>query len=245
DDEMRKILKDEGIKILTGVTASEIKKTGKNHFRLEFSIDDVSKTIEGTHLLIATGVTPNTLGLNLEAAVIETDSSGLIKVNNKLETNINRVYALGDVKGGPAFTHISYDDYRIVFKNIIQNQNLTTDSRLIPYVMFTDPELAGVGISETEAKTKGLNYKTAAYPVSYIARAIETNETRGLMKVLIEAESGKILGCSILGPEAGEIMSMIEIAMMGGLHYTKLKDAVFAHPTLAESLNSIFNKIND
>jgi pyruvate/2-oxoglutarate dehydrogenase complex dihydrolipoamide dehydrogenase (E3) component len=237
-DELRKILEEEGIQILTHVTVKNIKKIKKDQIKVEFG----NKSIQGTDLLIAAGVEPNTSSLNLAAAGIETDEKGYIKVNNKLETNVSGVFALGDVKGGPAFTHISYDDYRIVYGNITKTKFATTE-RLIPYVLFTDPELARVGITEQEAKSKNLNYKTAIYPMSYVARAIETGETKGIMKAVIDAKTEKILGCAILCTHGGELMSMIEIAMMGGLTFTKLKDAIFAHPTLAESLNNLFTKI--
>jgi pyruvate/2-oxoglutarate dehydrogenase complex dihydrolipoamide dehydrogenase (E3) component len=243
--ELKKILEDEGIKILTGVEVKNIRKLKKKGFKAEFNNGRKSKSAEGTAFLIAAGVKPNTENLNLPAAGIQTDVKGYIKVNNKLETNVNGIYALGDVKGGPAFTHISYDDYRIVFANVTKKSSFTTENRLVPYVMFTDTELGRVGITEQEAKVKGLSYKTAIYPMSHVSRAIETNQTKGIMKAIIDAKTDKILGCAVLGTHGGEIMSMIEIAMMGELPFTKLRDGVFAHPTLAESLNNLFMKIKE
>jgi pyruvate/2-oxoglutarate dehydrogenase complex dihydrolipoamide dehydrogenase (E3) component len=176
-------------------------------------------------------------------AGIETDGKGFIKVNERLETNVEGIYALGDVKGGPAFTHISYDDYRIILANLIRNENRTVNDRLIPYTMFTDPELGRVGITEQEAIQLGMNYKAAVMPFSYVARAVESGETRGLMKAVVDADTGMILGCSILGVHGGELMSMISIAMSCKMPYEKIRDAIFAHPTFAESLNNLFSKL--
>ena len=150
------------------------------------------------------------------------------------------VYALGDVNGGPQFTHISYDDFRIIRTNLIEGGNATTDKRPVPYVVFTDPQLGHIGISETEAKEKKMNFRVAKLPLTNVARAIEMSETRGFMKAIVDADTNQILGATVLGVEGGEVMAMFEIAMMGKLPYTVLKDAVFAHPTLAESLNNLF-----
>src|SRR5262249_34584671 len=156
-----------------------------------------------------------------------------ITVNERLETNVPGVYALGDVKGGPQFTHISYDDYRIIRANLIEKgageAKASIKGRLVPYTVFIDPHLGRVGLSETEAREMGRNIKVAKMPMSYVARALEMSESRGFMKVVLDAETNQILGCAILGVEGGEIMAMIEIAMMGHLPYTVLKDAIFAH----------------
>lgn len=242
-DTLREILEGEKIKILTGAKTTVVKKLGGNKFRLSVTVQDERKNITGTHLLIATGIKPSTEKLNLQLSGIEADEKGFIRVNNSLETNIAGVYALGDVKGGPAFTHISYDDYRIVFNNIVKKQDMTTDSRLVPYVLFTDPELGRIGLSEHEAIKKGYNIKTAVLPMKNVARAIESGETKGMMKAVIDADTGMILGCAMLGVNGGEMMSLIEIAMLGGLHYTKLKDGIFAHPTLAEAMNNLFSNL--
>ena len=219
---------------------NEIEKY-KNKIILKFKTKNKIKSISGSHLLIAAGHKPNTEDLNLPAAGIKTDDKGYIIVNNKLETNIEGIYALGDVKGGPAFTHISYDDYRIVRDNILNNKNRTIKERMVPYTVFIDPQLGRVGLNEREAKQKGIDYAAAKMPMGYITRAIEVSETCGLMKIIIDKKTGKILGCSILGIEGGEIMAMVQIAMMGNLKYTALQQAIFTHPTLAESLNTIFN----
>jgi pyruvate/2-oxoglutarate dehydrogenase complex dihydrolipoamide dehydrogenase (E3) component len=195
----------------------------------------------GSHLLAAAGRTPNTETLNLKAAGIETDRNGFIKANDRLETIAPGVYALGDVKGGPQFTHISYDDYRIIRTNLIEGGNATIDDRFVPYTVFIDPQLGRVGLSESEARAKGINIKVAKMPMSYVARALEVSESRGFMKAVIDAGTKQILGCAVLGVEGGEVMAMIQIAMMGKLPYTVLKDGIFAHPTLAESLNNLLN----
>jgi pyruvate/2-oxoglutarate dehydrogenase complex dihydrolipoamide dehydrogenase (E3) component len=162
-------------------------------------------------------------------------------VNEYLETNVGGVYALGDVKGGPAFTHISYDDYRILKASLLDGERRSTKGRFVPYTVFIDPQLGRVGLSETEARKQGMKIRVAKMPMSYVARALETDESRGFMKIVVDADTQKILGAAILGIEGGEIMSQIQIAMMSGLKYTALQNATLAHPTLAESLNNVFS----
>ena len=240
-EEVHKILEDDGIEILLNSAAISIEK--RNRINLKISTQNGEKEIEGTHILVATGRRPNTDQLNLDGAGIETDQRGFIKVNNKLETSVSGIYALGDVKGGPAFTHISYDDYRIIKSNLLENGNRATDDRLIPYTVFIDPQLGRVGLSETEAREKGYNIKIAKMPMSYVNRAIEIEEIRGLMKAVINADNDQILGCAILGIEGGEIMALLQMAIMGKIPITRIRDGIFAHPTLAESLNNLFSSI--
>ncbi len=190
--------------------------------------------------MVAAGRVPNTDRLNLGAAGIEVDGRGFIGVNERLETNVPGIYALGDINGGPAFTHISYDDYRILEANLLKGGTATTEGRVEPYVVFIDPQLGRVGLSEREARAQGIKFRVAKMPVSWVARALETYETRGFMKAIVDADTDQILGAAILGIEGGEIMTVLQMAMMGGLPYTALRDAVFAHPTLAESLNNLF-----
>jgi pyruvate/2-oxoglutarate dehydrogenase complex dihydrolipoamide dehydrogenase (E3) component len=166
-------------------------------------------------------------------------------VNERLETTAPGVYALGDVKGGPAFTHISYDDFRIIRTNLLQGGNATTTGRLLPYTVFTDPQLGRIGLTEREARKQGRDFRVARMPMSRVARALETDEPRGLMKALVEPGSGHLLGAAVLGIEGGELMAMLQLAMMGNLRYSDLKDAVFAHPTLAESFNNLFSALED
>jgi dihydrolipoamide dehydrogenase len=237
--EIKRILEKEDVEVYLNSDVIKVEKL-KNNILLTMSNGKKEVAISGSHILIAAGHKPNTEDLNLPAAGIKTDEKGYIKVNDKLETNIEGIYALGDVKGGPAFTHISYDDYRIVRDNILLNKNRTIRGRIVPYTVFIDPQLGRVGLNETEAKKKRIDYSVARMPMNYIARAIEAGETRGLMKIIIDQKTDKILGCAVLGIEGGELMSMIQIAMMGNLKYTALKEAIFTHPTLAESLNSVF-----
>jgi pyruvate/2-oxoglutarate dehydrogenase complex dihydrolipoamide dehydrogenase (E3) component len=233
------IVEEDGIKVLLNTEAARVKKNDAS-IELTVRTSEGEQVLEGTHLLVATGRTPNSDQLNLSAAGIGTDKQGNIKVNNRLETNVPGVYALGDVKGGPAFTHISYDDYRIIRTNLIEGGNATTDNRLVPYTVFIDPQLGRIGLSESEAVEQGRLVRVAKLPMSNVARAIEMSETRGFLKAIVDAESNQILGAAALGVEGGELMAMFEIAMMGKLPYTVLKDGIFAHPTLAESLNSLF-----
>ena len=233
------IIEEDGIKVLLNTEAVRVKKIGAE-IELTVQSSESEQTMVGSHLLVATGRRPNTDSLNLTAAGIETDRQGNIKANSKLETNVPGVYALGDVKGGPQFTHISYDDFRIVRANLLEGGDATTDGRLVPYTVFIDPQLGRIGLSESEARDKGLNVRVAKLPMSYVARAIEMSETRGFMKAVVDAETNQILGAAALGVEGGELMAMFEIAMLGKLPYTVLKEAIFAHPTLAESLNNLF-----
>jgi pyruvate/2-oxoglutarate dehydrogenase complex dihydrolipoamide dehydrogenase (E3) component len=189
---------------------------------------------------VATGRVPNTKALNLSAAGIATDDHGFIKVNPKLETNVLGVYALGDINGGPAFTHISYDDFRILRTNVIDKGSATTDNRVLPYTIYIDPQLGRIGITETQAREQNKNVRVAKMPMSSVARALEVDESRGFMKAVVDAETNQILGAAVLGIEGGEIMSMLQLAMMGEIPFMRLRDAVFAHPTLAESLNNLF-----
>jgi pyruvate/2-oxoglutarate dehydrogenase complex dihydrolipoamide dehydrogenase (E3) component len=202
-----------------------------------------AETVRGSHLLLALGRTPNTDRLDLGAAGVATDAKGYIEVDERLETNVPGIYAVGDVKGGPAFTHISYDDYRVLRDNWLHNGRRTIEGRLVPNTVFIDPQLATVGVSEREAQRRGLVVRVAKLPMSQVARAIETGETRGFIKAIVDAQSGCIVGCTVLGVDGGEIMSMLQIAMLARLPHVRLREAIFAHPTLAESLNNLFSKL--
>jgi len=236
------VLRDDGIELVLGSQAQQVAKTnGKLQVTLRTS--EGERTLEGSHLLVAVGRVSNADRLNLEAAGVAVDGRGFIEVNERLETSVPGIYALGDVNGGPAFTHISYDDYRILRTNLLEGGNATTAGRLVPYTVFIDPQLGRVGITEQQAKEQGLNYQVAKMPMTHVARALEVDETRGLMKVVVDSVTHQMLGCAIFGMEGGEVMSMIQIAMMGRVPYTVLQNAVFAHPTLAESLNNLFGKL--
>ena len=198
------------------------------------------RSVVGSHLLVAVGRTPNTDMLDLQATGLQPDKQGFLPANDRLETAVPGIYALGDVKGGPAFTHISYDDYRIIKTNLIDGGNASVDDRPVPYTVFIDPQLGRVGISEEQARASGRNIQVARMPMRRVARAEEVDETRGFMKAVVDGDNQQILGGAILGLEGGELMSMLEIAMYGKLPYTVLRDAIFAHPTLAESFNNLF-----
>ncbi len=242
-DEMAKIFKGEGIDILLNTQPVKASHAPEAGFRVTVNTNGQEKVLEGSHLLLAAGRSPNTADLNLEATGLSADKKGFITVNNLLETTVKGIYAIGDVKGGPAFTHIAYDDYKILSKNLLENDNASIDGRLVPYAVFTDPQLGRVGLTEQEARSLGYKVKIAKIPMTWVARALETDETRGLMKAVVDAETDQILGAAILGIEGGEVMAVLQVAMLGKLPYTAIRDGVFAHPTLAESLNNLFMAI--
>jgi len=237
------ILREDGIEVLLGTQTRRAEQDGAGKIVLTVDTPEGERTISGSHLLVAAGRPPNTETLNLDVAGIETDKRGFIEVNETLETTAPGVYALGDVKGGPAFTHISYDDFRIIRTNLLEGGNATVTNRQVPYTMFIDPQLGRIGLSEQQARDEGRDVLVGKIPMSYVSRAVELGETRGLMKAVVDAETGRILGCAVLGIEGGEIMAMIQIAMLGKMPYTALRNAVFAHPTLAESLNTLFSSV--
>jgi pyruvate/2-oxoglutarate dehydrogenase complex dihydrolipoamide dehydrogenase (E3) component len=239
-DEVAKILREDGIEVLLETSTLRAGQALDGSIQLTVRTPGGERTLSGSHLLVAAGRVPNSDWLNLEAAGVQTDKRGNIQVNERLETNVAGIYALGDVKGGPAFTHISYDDFRIIRSNLLEHGNASTHDRLVPYTVFIDPQLGRIGLSESEARSTGRAIRVAKMPMNYVARALEVDEPRGFMKAVVDAESGQILGCAVLGIEGGEIMAVLEVAMMGKLPYTVLRDAVFAHPTLAESLNNLF-----
>jgi pyruvate/2-oxoglutarate dehydrogenase complex dihydrolipoamide dehydrogenase (E3) component len=238
-DEVAKIFREDGIGIVLKGKATRVSRSDGN-IRLEVQQEGNSTTLVGSHLLVATGRTPNSDTLNLPAAGIQMNEHGFIQVNDRLETTADGVYALGDIKGGPAFTHISYDDFRIIRANLLEKKTASIANRLVPYTLFIDPQLGRVGLTETEARAQSRNIRIANLPMTSVARALEVDETRGFMKAIVDGDTNQILGAAILGIEGGEVMSALEIAMMGKLPYTSLRDGVFAHPTLAESLNNLF-----
>ncbi|HEY4198686.1 MAG TPA: mercuric reductase [Mucilaginibacter sp.] len=243
--ELTHILEEEKIRILTGSQAIKFKKTGKGNISVTVKTGEKEHQIKCSHVLVAVGRAPNTDTLGLEKTGVKMDEHGFIKVNDKLETNVRGIYALGDVKGGPAFTHISYNDYTIVYRNLVEGKNLNIKNRPVPYCMFTDPQLGRIGLSETEAKKQGLNIKVAKLPMAHVARAVETGDTRGFMKAVVDAKTKKILGATVLGPEGGEIMTVLQMAMEGGITYDRIRYCVFAHPLYSESLNNLFMAITD
>jgi pyruvate/2-oxoglutarate dehydrogenase complex dihydrolipoamide dehydrogenase (E3) component len=243
--EVAAILRQDGIKVLLNTDTVRVREGADGRVLLAVSAPDGERTLTGSHLLLAAGRVPNVEYLDLAVAGIETTSRGHIKANERLETSVPGIYALGDVKGGPAFTHISYDDFRIIRTNLLEGGDATTENRLVPYTVFIDPQLGGVGLTERQARKQGRNVKIAKMPMSYVARALEVDEARGLMKVIVDADTDRILGVAILGIEGGEVMAVLQTAMMAGLPYTVLRDGVFAHPTLAESLNTLFAMLDE
>ena len=239
-EEVYKILREDGIDVRLKARASRVETNEQGEIQLAVSGDGGEATVKGSHLLIATGRRPNVDHLNLGAAGIEMDEKGYVKVNERLETNVPGIYAIGDIKPGPAFTHISYDDFRIIQANLLQNGNARIEGRPVPYTIFMDPQLGRVGLTENEARAQGRSIRVAKLSMANVARAIEFGETRGFMKAIVDAETNQILGCAILGMEGGEVMTVLQVAMMGKLPYTVIRDGIFAHPTLAESLNNLF-----
>ena len=238
-EEVAHILQQDGVDVRLNSKATHVEQSGTN-IRLQALSEQASTTLDGSHLLVATGRAPNSDTLNLAAAGVQTSDRGFIQVNDRLETTAEGVYALGDIKGGPAFTHISYDDFRIIRSNLIEKKTASTKNRQVPYTLFIDPQLGRVGLTESEARKQGRSIRVAKLPMTHVARALEVDETRGFMKAVVDAESNQIIGAAILGLEGGEVMAALEIAMMGKLPYTALRDGIFAHPTLVESLNNLF-----
>ena len=234
------ILREDGIELVLGAEAREVTVGTHGGVTLELDVASGARTLSGSHLLVATGRTPNTEALNLSAAGLEIDRSGYIPVNERLETKVSGIYALGDVKGGPAFTHISYDDYRIIRTNLLEGGDATITGRLVPYTVFMDPQLGRVGLTEREAREQGLDVRVFTMPMNNVARALEVDESRGFMKAVVDRATDRIVGFAALGIEGGELMAIVEVAMMGGVTASTLREAVFAHPTLAESLNNLF-----
>jgi pyruvate/2-oxoglutarate dehydrogenase complex dihydrolipoamide dehydrogenase (E3) component len=239
-DALRRLLEDEGIEVVLNARVKEV--TGKSGDSVEVAAEQYSteKMVAGTHILIAAGRTPNTEKLGLESAGIDQTDHGYIRVNERLQTTAPGVWAIGEVAGSPQFTHISMDDFRVVHANI-NGERRTTIGRQVPYCLFTDPELAHVGLSEREAQAGNIGYRLFKVPMAANLRVRTLDETRGLMKALVEVESERILGFTALGVGAGEIMAAVQVAMIAGLPYTALRDAVLTHPTLVEGLIPLFS----
>jgi pyruvate/2-oxoglutarate dehydrogenase complex dihydrolipoamide dehydrogenase (E3) component len=235
---IEQLFRDEGIEVRTGTSVLRVEGRSGESVRLHAG----QGVIEGTHLLVAGGRTPNTDGIGLEAAGVQTDASGHVKVNERLQTTAENVWAVGDCAGSPYFTHISENDFHVVLDNLAGRKHVTT-GRQVPFCLFTDPELARVGLSETEAKERGIAYRLAKIPMENVFRALTLSETRGFLKALIESEGERILGFTAFGVEAGEVMAVVQVAMAAGLPYTALRDMILTHPTLAEGLGALFSAV--
>jgi pyruvate/2-oxoglutarate dehydrogenase complex dihydrolipoamide dehydrogenase (E3) component len=237
---LRTLFEDEGIELVLGAHVKNVSGRSGEWVKLAVEQGGARKTLEGSHLLVATGRTPNTEGLGLELAGVELTAQGYVKVNPRLETTAPGVWALGDVAGSPQFTHIGFDDFRVVRDNLAGGNHVTT-GRQVPYCMFTDPELARVGLNETEAKAQGLSYRLFKIPMAADLRTRTLSETRGFMKALVEKDSDRILGFTAFGVAAGEIMASVQVAMIAGLPYIGLREAILTHPTLVEGLVALFS----
>ena len=233
------ILKDEGMTLYANASLKEFQQSGQE-IKAQLTVNGNPLNITCSHVLLAAGRTPQIDFLQLNLTGVDVNEKGFIKVNSQLETSQPGIYALGDVKGGPAFTHISYNDYLVVYKNIVEKAGVTIKDRMVPYCMFTDPQLGRIGITEEEAKKQGINYKIATLNMKNVARGIETGETLGMMKAIVDADTKQILGAAVLGEQGGEVMSVIQMAMMGNITYEQLRDNIFAHPLYSESLNNLF-----
>jgi pyruvate/2-oxoglutarate dehydrogenase complex dihydrolipoamide dehydrogenase (E3) component len=232
---LEEMCRDEGIHVVTNVKVAQVKGKSGDRVRVEGKRGEAEFNVEGTHLLIASGRTPNTSGIGLDKAGVATTERGHVKVNERLQTTAEGVWAVGDCAGSPHFTHISENDFAIVSDNIAGGKRVTT-GRQVPFCMFTDPEFARIGLSETEAKARGVPYRLAKSPMAAVFRAMTISETRGFMKALIDTKSDRILGFTMFGAGAGDVMATVQIAMLAGLPYTALRDAILAHPTMPEGL---------
>jgi pyruvate/2-oxoglutarate dehydrogenase complex dihydrolipoamide dehydrogenase (E3) component len=241
-DELQRSLESEGIKVLLKTRTIEVKRESK---WLAVNVQHATGTqaVSGSHLLLATGRTPNSRDLDLDKAGVKVDKRGFIVVNERLETSAPGIWALGDVNGGPAFTHISYNDFQIVYGNLLEGKNLSTNSRLVPYALYTDPQLGRVGLTEKAARASGHKLKIGKVEMSHVARAIERAETQGFMKIVVDAATDRILGASILSAEGGELVQILSTVMLAQRPYTLLKGAIFIHPTLAEGFFSLMESV--
>ncbi len=232
---LAEMCRDEGIRIVTNAQVTHVQGKSGEQVRLLGTHGEAKLNVEGSHLLVAGGCTPNTSGIGLDKAGVETTERGHIKVNERLQTTAGGVWGIGDCAGSPHFTHISADDFLVVSDNIAGGSRVTT-GRQVPFCMFTDPEFARIGLSETEAKARGIQYRLAKLPMAAVFRAMTVSETRGFMKALIDTKSDRILGFTMFGAGAGDIMATVQMTMLAGLPYTALRDAVIAHPTMPEGL---------
>jgi pyruvate/2-oxoglutarate dehydrogenase complex dihydrolipoamide dehydrogenase (E3) component len=236
------MLRDEGIAIHLGAKILGVRGRSGHTVSLQLQSPSGDQTVDGSDILVATGRTPNTAGIGLELAGVALDPRGYVAVNDRLETSAPEVWAVGECAGSPQFTHVSEDDFRIIRDNLAGGDR-TTRNRLVPYCMFTDPPLARVGLSEAEARQQGIAVRVAKLPIVAVLRTRTTSETRGFMKALVAADGDQILGFAMLGAEAGEVMAVVQTAMLAGMPYTGLRDAILAHPTMAEGLGGLFSNV--
>jgi pyruvate/2-oxoglutarate dehydrogenase complex dihydrolipoamide dehydrogenase (E3) component len=239
---VKEIFEEDGINVLLSSSLTSVSGTEGN-IQATISSQNQNRDISGSQILVAAGRRPSTAELDADKAGVELDDRGNVVVNERLQTSASNIWAIGDVKGGPAFTHISFDDGRILKRNLFGDGQGSIDSRVVPYVVFIDPELARVGLSEQEARDQGYDVSVASMPMTSVARALETDETRGMLKAVIDSKTNQILGATVFGIAGGEIMSIIHLAMLTNTPYQTLRDAPFAHPTVAEALNNLFSQV--
>ena len=240
--EIQRILSEEGIRFITAAEIAHVEGRSGKQLRIRLRSGAGEEVVEGSDMLVATGRVPNTAGIGLELAGVELDNRGYIKVNDRLETSAPGIWAIGEGAGSPQFTHVSYDDYRVIRENLDGGAR-STKGRLVPYCMFTDPQLAQVGLSEAEAQRQGVAFRVAKMPMADNLRAQTIGETQGFLKALIGKDDDRILGFTMVGAEAGEVMATVQTAMLGDLPYTALRDAILAHPTMTEGLTDLFSRV--
>lgn len=237
---VKNILLEEGIELSFNSHIQAVSRSKENDLTIEIKQDQQNITLKCSHILSATGRLPNTEDLGLDLAGVEIDKRGFIVVNEKLETSAADIYAIGDCKGPPFFTHLSWDDYRILKDNLLHNAGRTTTGRLVPYTLFIDPELGRVGLSEAEARARGHKVLTAMIPAAKVPRALTEGDSRGILKAVVDEGSKQILGCSLLCHGGGEVIGAVQVAMLSGMPYTDLGNVIFSHPTMSEALNLLF-----
>jgi pyruvate/2-oxoglutarate dehydrogenase complex dihydrolipoamide dehydrogenase (E3) component len=241
-DALGRLFGDEGIEVLLSAEALQVEGRSGQSVRLRVRTPQGERLLEGSDILVATGRTPNTAGIGLDTAGVRLDGRGYVQVNDRLETSAADVWAIGECAGSPQFTHVSEDDFRVIRDNLAGG-NRTTRDRLIPFCLFTDPALARVGLNETEARRRGVAVRVAKLPVGAVLRTRTTGEARGFLKALVDTRTDRILGFTMFGPEAGEVMAAVQTAMLAGMPYTGFRNAILAHPTMAEGLNALFSEV--
>jgi pyruvate/2-oxoglutarate dehydrogenase complex dihydrolipoamide dehydrogenase (E3) component len=241
-EEIRRILGEEGVEFVLGATATSVQGQSGSRVQVQLQTPQGERTIEGSDILAAAGRIPNTSEIGLDRAGVDLDPRGFIKVNDRLETTAPETWAIGECAGSPQFTHVSLDDFHVIHDNLAGGNRSTRD-RLIPYCLFTDPPLARVGLSEREAALRGIGVRIAKLTMNAVLRTRTLSEPNGFMKALIDAQSDRILGFAMIGPEAGEVMATIQTAMLANLPYTTLRDAILTHPTMVEGLGSLFSNV--
>jgi pyruvate/2-oxoglutarate dehydrogenase complex dihydrolipoamide dehydrogenase (E3) component len=238
-DAIARMFRDEGIDVLVAAETLRVKGRSGEGVRIDVRTPDGERTIDGSHILVATGRTPNTAGIRLDVAGVELDARGYVAVNDRLETSAPDVWAIGECAGSPQFTHVSFDDFRVIRDNLAGGHRTTRD-RLVPFCVFTDPPLARVGLGEEDAQRRGVDVRVAKLPIGAVLRTRTIAESRGFMKALVGAHHDRIVGFTMLGPEAGEVMAAVQTAMLADVPYTVFRDAILTHPTMAEGLNALF-----